>query len=89
MDMTEFLIDQLEKQPLFDGRFSNLTCINFDKNTKHREGVLSLVFVAKDTFQEEDVIIKIYDPNLSTNTYRQDCFDRECELLKSLGFPQN
>jgi serine/threonine protein kinase len=84
MNMTELIIDQLERQSLFDDRFSNLHCINYDKDPKKREGVLSLVFSAIDTFQCEDVIIKIYDPDRSTDTYRQDCFDRECELLKGL-----
>jgi serine/threonine protein kinase len=81
-DITDYIVDYLEKLSIFDNRFINLRCINYDTVTKNREGMFSITFMAKDPVLDEDVIIKIFDPNSIGNTYRLECFDRESELLK-------
>jgi serine/threonine protein kinase len=82
MDITDYVVNYLEKLPIFDNRFINLRCINYDIATKTREGMFSLTFTAKDSVLDEDVIIKIFDPNSVGDTYRLECFDRESELLR-------
>jgi hypothetical protein len=71
MNITDCVVDYLEKVPMFDNRFINLKCINYDIVTRNREGMFSLTFTAKDSVLDEDVIIKMFDPNSIGDTYRR------------------
>lgn len=85
MTITEYVISNLESTTLFDGRYSNLKCINIDiTGQKERQGVFSVIFEADDIVINEHVIIKIYDPAKMTDPYRQLCFDRESAILSTL-----
>ena len=85
MTITEYVITNIESTPLFDNRYSQLRCINIDiTGMKERQGVFSVIFEANDTILNEHVILKIYDPAKMTEPYRQLCFDRESEILKTL-----
>jgi len=82
--LTEYLIKEIENLDEFDGRFSKLKCINYNHNTKEKEGFFSLVFKAYDNVLDEEVIIKIFDPEHLTDAYRIKCFERESKILEKV-----
>jgi serine/threonine protein kinase len=65
-------------------RFSGMTLVNYDSLADERRGCFSLVFRAQD-LDGTSVAIKFFDPASATNTYRQNCFVRESQILASLA----
>jgi len=84
----KILINTLEALEVFDGRYKNLKCVNYDltKPEDAKRGCFSLVFKANDTLENRPVAIKFYDPHprVLSNTYRLKAFEREPEILKTL-----
>lgn len=78
----EFYIDFLERLKVLNGRFKNLKCINYDKNTGKKQGNFSLVFKGHDNLEDTPVAIKLFDPDASHDPYRLESFRREPEILK-------
>jgi len=81
--MKDFLVQHLESLPDLDGRFINIKCVNYTPG-KPQRGVLSLVFVSDDTIRNKKAILKFYDPERMTETYRMEAFDREPIILEPL-----
>lgn len=78
------LINDIDSRGNINGRYDNLSCVNFDSVTGDRVGVLSLVFKGKDTLLDKPVAIKFMDPDKLSDDYRVDGFHREPEILKQL-----
>lgn len=86
MSNSLFLINELEKLPLLNGRYEKIKCVNFDVKSGARRGCFSLVFQAFDRVEQKPVAIKFYDidtVNLA-RTYRKESFRREHDILQSL-----
>ena len=85
MTREEMFVSLIEGMPSFDGRYSNLCCINNYANPipNKRQGQFSVVFSATDDVTDERVIIKVYDP-FRPSKFRMDCFEREGEVLQEL-----
>lgn len=77
------LIRYIEESGVIDDRFTEIKCINVSADDKKR-GALSLVFKAKDTIEDEIVIIKIMDPNFLSDDYRLKAFEREPRVLTKI-----
>jgi serine/threonine protein kinase len=86
MGNRKILIQTLEALPLFDNRFKNLKCVNYDLVTNTKIGCFSIVFKAFDSLENKDVAIKFYDPDPTTigNVYRVRAFEREPEILNGI-----
>src|SRR5450830_139560 len=78
------LITDIDKTGNINGRYEDLTCMNFNCVTGERVGVLSLVFKGKDILLDKTVAIKFMDPDQLSDDYRVDGFHREPEILKQL-----
>ena len=80
------LISDLESMPLLDGRYQGMKCVNYDSATDKKRGCLSLVFSAFDRLNQKTVALKFYDidPQWMMDIYRQQAFQREHEILKTL-----
>lgn len=78
------LIADIATRGNINGRYEELTCMNFDSVSGERVGVLSLVFKGKDLLLDKPIAIKFMDPDRLSDDYRVDCFHREPEILKRL-----
>ncbi len=84
----KILVDNLESQNSFGGRYDKIKCINYcpdkDDDDDNKRGKFSLVFQAHDKIEDTSVAIKFYDPKMMSRTYRLQSFEREPEILKHL-----
>lgn len=80
------LVSELEALPLLDGRYEGMKLVNYDSAADVKRGCLSLVFRAFDRLNQKTVALKFYDinPQLMMDIYRQQSFQREHEILKTL-----
>lgn len=81
---SQFLVNSLHALPLLDGRFSNMTLVNYNSVADQRRGCFSLVFRARDETSQCDVALKFFDPQSLTDTYRLTAFRREHQILTNL-----
>lgn len=81
----ENFITLIESQKIICDRYTNICRIDKDAG----DGNFSLVFKAKDgnshknPFKQKQVALKFFSP-LCDNQYRQDCFNRESDILRDL-----
>lgn len=82
---SQLLVDHLQSLPELDGRFTNISLANYDP-VHGKRGSFSLVFRAHDKLENRLTALKFYDPDplWSRDKYRQGCFQREAEILRSL-----
>lgn len=80
---SDFIISYMENLEKFEGRYTELKCINFSADRTQREGNFSIIFKAYDNIDKEYIIIKFYDPSAG-DLYRENCFIREESILKEL-----
>lgn len=81
--MRDLIVDYLEGLPLLDNRFTNLTCVNYDRGSQQKRGAFSLIFKAIDSSNGKSVAIKFYDPSVM-QVYRLQAFEREPTILAAL-----
>ena len=82
---SQLLVNHLQSLPELDGRFTNISLANYDP-AHGKRGSFSLVFRAHDKVENRPIALKFYDPDprWSRDKYRQACFQREAEVLRSL-----
>lgn len=80
------LISVLEAMPLLDGRYEGMKFVNYNSVIDEKRGCFSLVFRAFDRLNQKTVALKFYDidPQRMMDIYRQQSFQREHEILKTL-----
>lgn len=76
----ESYIRIIEAQPSINGRFTNVRKIDETAGC----GNFSLVFNAFDEKTRREVALKFYNPLRRGDTYRENCFYRESEILERL-----
>lgn len=86
---SKVLVDHVESQVLFDGRYSKVKLVNCPVGGQKR-GFFSLVFRAHDDILEKWVALKFFDLDpAKSDQYRVASFHREHEILEYLkGAPR-
>lgn len=83
----EIFLKLIESQSLVCERFSNIQRID----NRGGGGAHSLVFTAHDCMQKKGkpVVLKFFNPLLTENFYRRECFQRESKILEKLRGQRN
>lgn len=81
VDPVEIYLRLIESQNPLGGRYTSVSRIGPGGGN----GTFSLVFSAYDQQTSSSVALKFFDPLKSTQTYRQESFRREAELLQRLA----
>lgn len=76
----EALLKTVESKTALDGRFEDIQRIG----SSGGQGFWSLMFTARDRVSGQRVALKFFNP-LQNDAYRRACFEREADLLYSLG----
>lgn len=83
---SQLLVDTLQAIDVLDGRYRNITLVNYNEAEDAKRGCFSLVFKAYDDLSGKPVALKFYDlnPRWTNDPYRVAAFQREHEILASL-----
>jgi len=81
----DILLRELTNMPLLHGRFTNMTCVNYDpKRPRDKKGCFSLIFKCVDQTTGKNMALKFFDPDRMNELYRIQAFRKEPEILTKL-----